>query len=79
MTNGREKKYNRCQESYPHSLSRPQVYDFLIGRRAGNSVALRVASLFGVGEGILFGDDGRFPARKQAPGAPNCARELLVL
>jgi hypothetical protein len=29
--------------------------------------------------GVLFGDDGRFPARKRAPGAPNYARSLRSL
>jgi hypothetical protein len=30
MTNGREKKYTRCQASYPHSALSPQLYDFFI-------------------------------------------------
>jgi cobalamin biosynthesis protein CobD/CbiB len=43
--------------------------------RAGDA-PLRLTSVFVAGEGILFGDDGRFPARKRAPGAPNCAPSL---
>jgi hypothetical protein len=27
-----QKKYNRCQASYPHALSSPQFYDFLAVR-----------------------------------------------
>src|SRR5256885_12821279 len=54
MTSRREKKYNRCQASYPHSRFGPQVYDFLIAERAGGPI-VSFASLFAVGEGILFG------------------------
>src|ERR1700687_1671538 len=34
MTSGRQKKYNPCQASYPHSLFGQQLYDFPIVERA---------------------------------------------
>jgi hypothetical protein len=63
-----QKKYNRCQASYPHTLSSPQFYDFLAVRALFD--ALRRHLCTWVGEGALFGPHTRLV------GAPNYAPSL---